>query len=497
MKTLRSFITMLLYISLCMLPAQAQHAPDKQQEAQATNTIAQDVLIITQQEQVRFTARKGGTEMQLQIFDLTGQLVHDSGAVTGPELTWSLRKASGEAVKSGLYLYRLSVKEAGAETAQVRRGHFIVDRNGQMVTSQNDSEVVAELTAAKNESEPKTETNVVAALPGSGAGHIAWYNPDNNLGYSAITQLGTNIGLGTFNPTRPLEIANGKLRFSSNLGDIEFTETADLIASATTANPAPTGSAFRVDVGTNLTRAFTVLNNGHVGIGTPSPEFSTQLHVIANSYVGVRTESPNGISLMGLTNGGIGVFAESGPDGYAGLFNGKVLTSGDIFPVYSGLYSLGQPDNLWAAVYALNGTIQTSDARLKRGVTDLRYGLRELMQLRPVAFEWKDHNDGQQHLGLIAQETEKIIPEAVARAKDVTAPLGMNYTTLIPVVIKAIQEQQNTVTTLKNENEALQQQNTTLQQQNADLDARLRALEQAMQQLMGQSRNQASEIKRQ
>lgn len=231
---------MLLYISLCMLPAQAQHTPDKLQEAQATNTIAQDVLIIIQQEQVRFTARKGGTEMQLQIFDLTGQLVHDSGAVTGAELTWGLRKASGEAVKSGLYLYRLSVKEAGAETAQARRGHFIVDRDGQTdrlrVTSHNDSGVVAELTTAKNESEPKTETNVVAALPGSGAGHIAWYNPDNNMGYSSIIQLGTNIGLGTSNPTRPLEIANGKLRFSSNLGDIEFTETADLIASATTAN---------------------------------------------------------------------------------------------------------------------------------------------------------------------------------------------------------------------------------------------------------------------
>lgn len=61
----------------------------------------------------------------------------------------------------------------------------------------------------------------------------------------------------------------------------------------------------------------------------------------------------------------------------------------------------------------------------------------------------------------------------------------MNYATLIPVVIKAIQEQQNTMTTLKNENETLQERNTTLQRQNADLEARLIALEQMVQQVVG------------
>lgn len=53
------------------------------------------------------------------------------------------------------------------------------------------------------------------------------------------------------------------------------------------------------------------------------------------------------------------------------------------------------------------------------------------------------------------------------------------------------------MTALKNENEALQQRNTTLQQQNADLDKRLKALEQTMQQVMGQPKHQAPEINRQ
>src|SRR5215510_4908488 len=169
MKTITHFIVMLLCISLCTPLTYAQPAPDNRQEAQTTKTIAQDVLIIIQQEQVRFTAQRAVEEMRLQVFDQAGQLVYDS-AVTGQELTWILRQADGEAVKSGLYAYTLSVKEAGAADARVRRGHFIVDRarerDGQTdrlwITSQNDSGVGTELTVARNEGETIAGTSVAS-----------------------------------------------------------------------------------------------------------------------------------------------------------------------------------------------------------------------------------------------------------------------------------------------------------------------------------------------
>jgi hypothetical protein len=208
---------MLFSISLCMPMAQAQPAPDKRQEAQTTNTIAQDVLIIIQQEQVRFTARKAVEEMRLQIFDQAGQLVYDSGSVTGQELTWVFRQAGGEAVKSGLYAYTLSVKEAGDAEARLRRGHFIVDRakdrDGKTdrlwITSQNDSGVGAELTVARNEDVTiagtsdrkivgtaegaarddegalKSDANAALAAPISGtAGRIAKFVSAKDLGNS-------------------------------------------------------------------------------------------------------------------------------------------------------------------------------------------------------------------------------------------------------------------------------------------------------------------------
>jgi hypothetical protein len=153
------YIVMLLSILLCAPLTQARPAQDRRQEAQGADTIAQDVLIVIQQEKVRFTAPSAVAEMRLQVFDQAGQLVYDSGAVIEPELTWVLRQANGETVKSGLYAYTLSLKEAGAADARVRRGHFIVDRakerDGQTdrlwITSQNDSGVGTELTVARNE----------------------------------------------------------------------------------------------------------------------------------------------------------------------------------------------------------------------------------------------------------------------------------------------------------------------------------------------------------
>ena len=73
MKTMKHFIVMLLSISLFMPLTHAQPAPDKRQEAQTANRIAQDVLIIIQQEQVRFTAQRAVEEMRLQIFDQAGR----------------------------------------------------------------------------------------------------------------------------------------------------------------------------------------------------------------------------------------------------------------------------------------------------------------------------------------------------------------------------------------------------------------------------------------
>ncbi|MCW3118862.1 MAG: hypothetical protein JWM28_2944 [Chitinophagaceae bacterium] len=118
----------------------------------------------------------------------------------------------------------------------------------------------------------------------------------------------------------------------------------------------------------------------------------------------------------------------------------KLTVAGVIAPSADNTYTLGKSGSRWSYVWSANGTIQTSDLRLKKNIHDLPYGLNEVMQLKPVGYNWKD-NTGGDKIGLIAQEVRKIIPEVVV-GDESKENLGMNYAELVPVLINAIKEQQ-------------------------------------------------------
>ncbi len=133
----------------------------------------------------------------------------------------------------------------------------------------------------------------------------------------------------------------------------------------------------------------------------------------------------------------------------------SIQFSSHIIPAVDDNRSLGLSTRRFTSVWAVDGTINTSDVREKKNILPLTYGLDEIMKLRPVSFEWISRNDGKVKLGLIAQELEKIIPELIARpsAEDPagTDRLGVYYSDLIPVLIKAIQEQEEKIQTLQEE----------------------------------------------
>ena len=91
-----------------------------------------------------------------------------------------------------------------------------------------------------------------------------------------------------------------------------------------------------------------------------------------------------------------------------------------------------------------NGINNSSDERLKKNVIDLDYGLKEIQKLRPVSYEWRQNDDGIK-LGLIAQEINQVVPEVVHVPENHEEFLSVNYSELIPVLIKAIQEQQKLI----------------------------------------------------
>ena len=101
-----------------------------------------------------------------------------------------------------------------------------------------------------------------------------------------------------------------------------------------------------------------------------------------------------------------------------------------------------------------------SDQRAKHGIENLPYGLPEIMRLRPVRYQWDNLPQAAPRLGLIAQEVQPIIDEVVVDSVYVHGPggrlilarpaerLGVNYADLIPVIIKAVQEQQGQIDSL-------------------------------------------------
>jgi len=193
-------------------------------------------------------------------------------------------------------------------------------------------------------------------------------------------------------------------------------------------------------VGQNVGSSFSQTGNGNTAVG-------------------------NAASAIGLNNTALGYGASAGTSNivFATAIGAQatVATSNTIVigKVAFGPYPTDNviiPGNL-----TVSGTFSNpSDARLKTGITNLRYGLSEVMRLRPVTWKWKNDSADRTRLGLVAQEVQTVLPELIEQGSDKDRLLSMNYLGLLPVVIRAIQEQQETITSLRKEVAALQTQNT-------------------------------------
>jgi hypothetical protein len=179
---------------------------------------------------------------------------------------------------------------------------------------------------------------------------------------------------------------------------------------------------------------------GTVGIGNNAPDTSANLHVGDSNYGKIIIGS-----LEAIKDAGAMVLE----------FNS------DLIPESGFPGDIGTSVRPWGDMWADN-YYNVSDKREKTNIVDLNYGLKDILRLRPVSFDWiKNPSKGMQ-LGLIAQEVQAVIPVLVndktnirdekRNTRTVAAQrLSINYVELIPVLIKAIQEQQLQIDQLKAE----------------------------------------------
>lgn len=100
-------------------------------------------------------------------------------------------------------------------------------------------------------------------------------------------------------------------------------------------------------------------------------------------------------------------------------------------------------------VYARGGYAQSSDLRFKENVTPLTSVLGKIDRLKGVSFSYKSQDveagrssvnsaAAQQRIGLLAQDVEKVFPEAVVTLED--GSKGVYYGDLVGVLVEAVKE---------------------------------------------------------
>jgi hypothetical protein len=249
-----------------------------------------------------------------------------------------------------------------------------------------------------------------------------------------------NLGIGTSSPTTKLNVfglspsiylqqdggaaGNTQLRLNaaggSNTGSVRL---LDKYIWASTSN----GS--QLNIGNDLTTAQMVVDSsGNLLVGVTSGSGRIRMKQSADAHTGTFV-----IENFGNTN----------------TWSFLIGSDNNLYFGYNGT-SRGQFNNSSGAYTAL------SDQRLKKNIASVSYGLDSVMGLNPVEYNMVDESDeSQKHLGFIAQEASQVLPSTVSEFPDGT--LGMDRTEIIPVLVKAIQEQQAIITDLKSRIEALEQ----------------------------------------
>ncbi|MBF8150872.1 tail fiber domain-containing protein [Winogradskyella sp. F6397] len=117
-----------------------------------------------------------------------------------------------------------------------------------------------------------------------------------------------------------------------------------------------------------------------------------------------------------------------------------------------------------------------SDRRTKKDITSLENGtLNKVMQLNPVSYVMKDQKDTKRNLGLISQEVQKIFPSITNYVEEADL-ITLSYTELIPVLIKALQEQQGIIDGQNNLIETITADNSLLKEKDITQDKSIEAL---------------------
>jgi hypothetical protein len=230
----------------------------------------------------------------------------------------------------------------------------------------------------------------------------------------AARDSSSNISANQFNGTATSALAS---LFATN--SVNSTNTNNLLLGGSYV-ASSTGTTANTIVGRDdlgQIRATNFIGNSFIGTLTGSATFATS-----------STNSLYANTATYATNFSSGVYSSG--NAYPLLLNGAITSTASSY-----YYNAG-------TVYAVDFAA-TSDASLKDITGNIDNPLDKLARINGVSYFWNNKAksqgipSGQKRLGVLAQEVQKVAPEAVSENN---GHLSVNYTQLIPILIEAIKE---------------------------------------------------------
>ncbi|HEX6045259.1 MAG TPA: tail fiber domain-containing protein, partial [Pyrinomonadaceae bacterium] len=276
----------------------------------------------------------------------------------------------------------------------------------------------------------------------------------------------SNVGLGTSTPVLDFHInvtdtpairleQNNSGGFTAQTWDIGANEANFFVRDVTGGSRL----SLRIRPGAP-TSSLDIAANGNVGLGTASPNARLDLKQFSEEFIG-------GLQLRrSTTNDTWGVVTGADNNLYFGYANDASLANAHadftVIPlVVTSSNRVGIGTTAPDQTLSVNGNASKvgggswatfSDRRLKNIKSPFNTGLKAVMQLQPVRYEYRSDNalklnsEGE-HVGFAAQDVKKVIPEAVTANS--SGYLMVNNDPIIWTMLNAIKEQQKEITELK------------------------------------------------
>jgi hypothetical protein len=169
----------------------------------------------------------------------------------------------------------------------------------------------------------------------------------------------------------------------------------------------------------------------------------------AITFTQAMTLDASGNLLVGVTSGTsfriISSFLSSSGNGGIKLIDSQSNTTAIFANFSNGTGTLGSITNNGNAAVLYN---VTSDKRLKENILDSESASSLIDSLQVRQFNWKVNNSHQRY-GFIAQELVTVVPEAVYQPTNSDEMMAVDYSKLVPMLIKEIQSLRARVQTLE------------------------------------------------